>query len=97
MFFITTLKGTHMTQNFSSRCVGFFETEEAAANEVEANSGDMYECDFKYAVIEKYGPGIYFRSEAVRWYEWKGNSREGRYVRCERPEVYKGICNFSIG
>lgn len=76
-----------------SRCVGWCETEEAARMAVETNEGDIYEGCFDYVVIECSGPGMFYVSKQVQWYEWK----DGAYREIECPERIKKVVNWGIG
>ena len=56
-----------------SRCVqtwGYFEDKETAAQALHENWGDMHECVYPYAVIERLSPGLYPPPEERIWFAW---------------------------
>lgn len=76
-----------------SRCVGWFETEEAARMAVETNEGDIHEGCYDYVVIECSTSGVFTISRQIQWYEWS----KGAYVPIECPERVKKVVNWGIG
>jgi hypothetical protein len=83
----------------SHRTVGFFFDIKKAENAILNNAGDMFECDFNYAMIEKLNEGIYPHSEVIKCYKAERNAINydiELICECENPYSDQ-ICNFSIG
>jgi len=104
MYFITVLSlrtETHHGKTFKDvphcRCMGYRIKLEDAIGTVKTNAADIHECSFTYAVIEKYGEGMYADPEEIQWYIWEGDDETGGYKECERPEPLKKIISFGIG
>jgi len=78
-------------------------TFEKAAEMVENNDGDLYECSYRLVVIEAVVPDhLYTTLHEQYWYVWVYNHKdsvnsEGSYKAIETPEVYKNIVGWGIG
>lgn len=81
---------------YDSRTVGFFFKEEDAISCVTENWGDVYE-DGHYllAVIEETWQGLYPHIEKETWFKW--NIKKKKYVKIDKPSVFKNIVSFGIG
>ena len=104
MYFITTitnLPGENVPftderrKKHRSRCVGYFESLERAANLVESNACDLHETIYEFAVIEKLGEGIYPTPEEEHWFAF--NDALDRYEPIEKPSETNHTCNWAIG
>jgi len=93
IYTITTLKNDGLT----ARCIGYYLEEKIAIGEVLNNSGDMCECGYyKYCVIERIEPGIYFIPRDEVWFEWN-YEKEEYFRRNEKPLEYSDCCCYAIG
>ena len=61
----------------------------------------MYECSYKYAVIEKTADGVHGgwgHRRKEYWYEWESDDNTyGNYVPIEKPEELKHVIGWGIG
>lgn len=84
-----------------SRSWGWFPTRaeaQAAATSLDTEAGY-----YNYAVIEEFEPGVCTLN--VGLFEWPDDGQEwykhdeslNKFVRCERPEEYKQVCNIGLG
>jgi len=87
-----------------SRIFGWFSSLNKAVEAVENNVGDIHECSYKYAIIEKSLEGLryaWISDYDEYWYEWVGDdwreSDSGKYVPIEKPEKLKKIIGWGIG
>lgn len=76
----------------TSRTVCVADNLETAREVVESNRWDIYEDEYRYAIIEEitanamYGGSNYLKA----WYEWK----DGKYVETAVPEQYRHILGW---
>jgi len=91
IYTVTTEADNHETP---SRCVGWFKEVGEAIECVVKNYGDIYEAgSYPYCVIEQVEPGLYTFPRKELWFRWK----KDHYELTDKPEYFKGICNFSMG
>ncbi len=99
MYFITTLERLPSDNVYdcgAMRCVGYYDTFEAAETTVVNNNCDICEYLYNYCVIEKIEQGLYrYALEGGRWF-YKYNF-EGTYDKIEEPEEFKHIAGFALG
>ena len=81
----------------SSRLVGWYSEFEDAYSSVSANTCDMNENCYKYALIEECREGLYKPAAANKrwWFEY--NRDKDRYFQINEPDSVKGLCGFTIG
>jgi hypothetical protein len=79
----------------SSRCWGWWPALEGAKRALERNDGDMHECSYDFAVIERVKPYIDIAQREEWWFAWDVE-KEG-YVECKKPEWSKNIMNWGVG
>ena len=97
MYFITGIEdldpewGTKGT-----RCFGYKKTFEEADQTVKENRCDINETIYDYAVIEFIEDGIHQICLENRWF-YKFNYEKRIYEAINKPEEFRGFCNFSIG
>jgi len=76
-------------------------TFEKAAEIVEKNIGDIYECSYRLVVIEAVAPDrLYMNLQEQYWYVWVFSGKDihaGAYKAIESPETYKNIMGWGIG
>jgi hypothetical protein len=75
------------------RTFGYFESYQDALKTVELNYCDMYECLYKYIVIESIGPGIHPNVMEENWFVWEND----KWQICEKPSKFLGIVNWALG
>lgn len=92
MYFLTTIEEKNGKIE-NTRCVGYFETYEEAANIVLHNFYDINETIYNYAVIEAIHSGIYQYDHKPHWFAWIENS----YIESEVPPFAKNGCGYGIG
>lgn len=82
------------------RVWGFETTLAEAEKVVSGNLSDLFEFYYQYAVIEEVPAGVpaWGYGPLKTWW-YKGVYRDGRCYpeKCECPEVYVGVMNFSMG
>lgn len=85
---------TEMERTTSDVTVGWFKEEANAREVIEENHGDIHECSFNYAVIEKCRNGLYgvidMTEDDETWFHWE----DGKYVECDKPEHLIGTIGF---
>ena len=100
LWFITTLEKLEESKQFivdtgCTRCVGFYDTKEAAMNTVIDNICDIWETVYHYAVVEEFGLGLY--PDCKERHFFKFNIKTKKYDEIEEPKFVKNIDNFGIG
>lgn len=92
MYFITTLD----YDDLDSRCLGYFENFNDAAEIILTNRFDIHEGNYQYAVIEDVmADQIYPETHGEWWFEWNNSTQ--KYNPIDKPEKFSHLCNFSIG
>lgn len=79
----------------SSRLVGWCLEFEDAYSLVSANSCDINETCYRYALIEECEEGLYNPASKRWWFEY--NREKDRYFQIGEPSFIKGFCGFTIG
>ena len=80
MYFVTSIDNC----NRCSQPWGFFEEKETAIQALNENWGDMHECVYPYAVIERLSPGLYPPPEERVWFQWM--PKKNGFYEIETPE-----------
>lgn len=77
--------------------IGWYSEFEDAYSSVSANTCDMNENCYKYALIEECREGLYKPAAANKrwWFEY--NRDKDRYFQINEPDSVKGLCGFTIG
>ncbi len=75
-----------------THCMGWYNTYEEAKHVVENNSGDVHECYYSHAVIEKVPWGQFPLAEALDWYQWDND--EEVFLPCDRPDELEKTFGF---
>lgn len=78
------------------RCWGWFNTLEEATDAILNNSGDLHECYYSLAVIERVKPDMSFGHRPEYWFRWD-NDKLKAWVPCEKPETLKNVICFGVG
>lgn len=77
-----------------SRCLGYYTTKEMAEIAVRENLCDIYENMYRYAVIEKFGPGTHPECHERQFYKYDESSM--KYLPIDEPEEFKKVKRFAI-
>ena len=77
------------------RTPAFFSNLKDAKICLKENWGDIHECDFNYAVIEKTTYGVYPFSKKEYWYKWSNTKQ--MFIPTKKPNCFRNICSFSVG
>ncbi len=84
----------------SHRAWGWHPTREDAWEAVLGNDGDMFECDFNYAVVEEFPPGT-LAETARRWWFKATRTVPGMSVTdvepCDELPGFSRTINFGLG
>lgn len=104
LFFVTCLMlDDNPKYILRSHAMGFFETFKRAERAVLKNEGDIFERGYyNHAVIEEYGPGLYYYSAAdkSRWFSAKyrknGDQSHPKVAKINKPKKLEKIVNFAM-
>ena len=77
------------------RTFGYYEDYDNAKTAVEANSLDIHEGIYAFAVIERILPGTLPLAEEIAWFRWDDEKDE--FVKTDKPECTYGTCNHAFG
>lgn len=79
------------------RTYGWYSKAKDAQKSVKENKGDLYECAYRYIIIEEVKEGVWAGAFKGRewWYEW--NRKEKKYVPIEKPEELCNVTCFAMG
>lgn len=91
---IFTITGITKDSRESTRCFGFYFTQEEAVKAALGNSGDMNEGGYyHYLLVEEHTTGVYGIPRREIWFSF----RKGKYRQIQAPHKYKNTTNFAIG
>lgn len=82
-------------EEFETRTVGYYETEEVAEDVLRRNVADLNETIYDYAVLEFVPKGIYANNNRALWFEF--NYDTGRYENIDCPDDFSNIVGIGIG
>ena len=102
IFMVASINGPESKRPWKKRCWGWFMNLADAKKSVEMNSGDMYECEYLWVVIEKVRSGICsggYTPEQMQWYFYIPHKvySKGHWAPCKQPKWAKQVCGFTIG
>lgn len=78
-----------------SRVFGFKETYEQAERALNENSCDMFECLYRYAVVEQMSPAIHPYVEGRWFFKWDENKHG--FFQMDEPKEFANYCNIALG
>lgn len=87
-----------MRKPLDSRAWGWVPTLKEAEEVIENNSGDIQECSYTHAVIEKvvWGiPNVCVDEKNETWYKWHTN--KGKWEKCSKPQWAKCVVGWGLG
>jgi len=76
-----------------SRTMGWYPSLKRAKETLHNNTGNLHECLYMFAVIEKTQEGVFPICDERWWYGWKKNA----WVAIDEPKEVYNIVNFGIG
>lgn len=97
----TSIKGNKY--KLGDHICGWYKNFEDAENIVLNNLTDIFECMYNFACVEEIPEGVNSYSVVKQWYKATFNEDKidtGHYPevsKCDTPEVFKQIINFSMG
>lgn len=98
MYFITAMtlipRIDSENKDYSSRCFGYYPTNEQAFQALAENRCDMFEYYYGYAVVERIEPGIHSSAEETTWFEYN-QEKDGFFPMTDT--VQTSFSNFAIG
>ena len=97
-YFVTTIRIYHegKYELHDCRCIGFYEKISSARWVILHNSLDE-QGYYKYAVIEKFGPGWYPDVKLEEWYQYKYVGKKRKVIKIDKPKRFAQTCNYGIG
>lgn len=82
----------------SKSTYGVFSCPKAAIDAVKKNDGNMFECFYTFAVVERYEVDKSGFAKELAWLQLRGyDGGEAEIEPCEKPPQYLNVKNFSIG
>lgn len=91
---IFTITGITKDSRESTRCFGFYFTQEEAVTAVLQNKSGMDEGGYyHYMLVEEHTAGVYGMPHQEIWFSF----RKGKYRQIQVPHRYKNTTNFAIG
>jgi len=97
-------KMTEYRNHGGARTFGWYHHLKDAKKAILENRGDIHECSYKYAIIERLSQGVHggwMHGYEEYWYEWSGDDwREtdsGGYHPIDKPELVKKVIGWSWG
>ena len=90
IYTITTLL---KEQPHNGATIAWYSNRDAALQDIETNAGDMHECYFSYIILEEVEEGVGCIAKQLAWFEWE----DGFWIECDKPKVFDGVVNWSIG
>jgi hypothetical protein len=92
---IFTLTVVNVVPEKSGGCIAWYASRDNALDAIESNLGDIHEGYFNYAVIEEVEEGQGCIAKVVAWFHW--DKDYSKWMECERPKEFDGVCNWGIG
>jgi len=74
------------------RTFGWYSKLKDAKRTVKINRGDLYECSYKYIVIEEFPEGVWSCGKKEWWYEWDGK----KFCSIKKPDFIMNTINWGM-